>query len=83
MPPVIDAEKCTGCGICDLHCPLDVLSMDPMEKVSCVKYPEECWHCGSCRQDCPAQAIDIVFPEDMIKIHKDKRQALADMFNCK
>jgi len=27
MPPVIDMEKCNGCGICDKHCPLDVIYM--------------------------------------------------------
>ena len=28
MPPVIDHEKCNACGICDEHCPLDVLYLE-------------------------------------------------------
>jgi len=33
MPPVIDMEKCSGCGICDKHCPLDVIYMVKAEVV--------------------------------------------------
>ena len=25
----IELEKCTGCGICDLVCPADVIHMEP------------------------------------------------------
>ncbi|MDP2728621.1 MAG: 4Fe-4S binding protein [Dehalococcoidia bacterium] len=28
MPPRIDDVTCNGCGICDEHCPVDVLRMD-------------------------------------------------------
>ena len=68
MPPVIDMTKCNGCGICDRHCPLDVIYFDRQTKVPDVKYPEECWHCGSCRLDCPTKAISIVFPARMLLI---------------
>jgi adenylylsulfate reductase subunit B len=49
MPPVIDHEKCNACGICDEHCPLDVLYLE--DDVLEVRFPYECWHCGACRQD--------------------------------
>jgi NAD-dependent dihydropyrimidine dehydrogenase PreA subunit len=62
MPPVIDLDKCTGCGICQDSCPLDVLYLDEATAQFWVKYPEECWHCGSCRQECPAGAVTIRFP---------------------
>jgi len=64
MPPVIDPEKCNACGICDMHCPLDVFAMekDTIE----VRYPYECWHCGACRQDCPTDAVSIEFPLIML-----------------
>lgn len=70
MPPVIDYEKCTGCGTCDALCPADAIYMRESEKhlMPYMKYPEECWHCGSCRQDCPEEAITIVFPPDMLSI---------------
>jgi adenylylsulfate reductase, subunit B len=66
MPPVIDMKKCNGCGVCDRHCPLDVIYMN--EKVPEVRYPEECWHCGACRQDCPTGAVDIAFTVEMLGI---------------
>lgn len=66
MPPVIDREKCNACGICDAHCPLDVLYLD--DDFLDVRYPDECWHCGACRQDCPTGAVTIEFPLIMLNI---------------
>jgi len=66
VPPVIDLNKCNGCGICDFHCPLDVIHFDEEQKIPAVKYPDECWHCGSCRLDCPVQAIKIQFGPEML-----------------
>ena len=70
MPPVIDMEKCTGCGLCDSICPADTIYMATSKEgdTPYLKYPEECWHCGSCRQDCPEEAIEIEFPPDMLSI---------------
>jgi len=62
MPPVFDNNRCTGCGICEDTCPLDVIYMDEENNRSFAKYPEECWHCGSCRQECPEEAIQMRFP---------------------
>jgi adenylylsulfate reductase, subunit B len=66
MPPIIDLEKCTGCSLCDEHCPLDVIYM--AGEIPEVRYPDECWHCGACRQDCPTGAIDIEFTIEMLSI---------------
>ena len=66
MPPVIDQEKCTVCGVCGEICPLDVIHMDGNEMD--VRYPDECWHCGACRQDCPTGAIAIEFPWIMLGV---------------
>ena len=66
MPPVIDEEKCTACGTCDAHCPLDVLYLVD-DKVD-VRYPDECWHCGACRQDCPTGAITMDFSLMMLSV---------------
>jgi NAD-dependent dihydropyrimidine dehydrogenase PreA subunit len=60
MPPIIDRQKCNGCGICDRNCPVDVIQLDHEKKAVCT-YPEECWHCGVCRMDCPVNAVRIVF----------------------
>jgi adenylylsulfate reductase subunit B len=66
MPAVIDKKKCQGCGICVLHCPLDVIAMQ--DGVAEVEYPEECWHCGACRQDCASGAVSILFSPVMLTI---------------
>jgi NAD-dependent dihydropyrimidine dehydrogenase PreA subunit len=66
MPPLLDMEKCSGCGICDRICPLDVIHFDDQKKIPIVMYPDECWHCGSCRLECPKEAIKIVFSPEMI-----------------
>jgi adenylylsulfate reductase subunit B len=66
VPPVIDMKKCNGCGLCDRHCPLDVIAMAGEHPE--VRYPDECWHCGACRQDCPTGALEITFPLSMLGI---------------
>lgn len=66
MPPVVDLGKCNFCGICDKHCPLDVIYVE--NDVVDIRYPTECWHCGACRQDCPTGAIEIEFPLIMLGI---------------
>lgn len=62
MPPVIDVSRCSGCGICEDSCPIDVLAMDEERHIAYARYADECWHCGSCRQECPVGCIDIKFP---------------------
>jgi NAD-dependent dihydropyrimidine dehydrogenase PreA subunit len=64
MPPLVDIDRCTGCGQCADACPVDVLAVD--RDVCIVVYPDECWHCGSCRQECPAGCLEIVFPLRML-----------------
>ncbi|MHB1407074.1 MAG: 4Fe-4S dicluster domain-containing protein [Desulfitobacteriaceae bacterium] len=66
MPPVIDKDICTGCGQCDLACPIDVLAIDSTLQVAYPAYPDECWHCGSCRQECPVGCLEINFPLRML-----------------
>lgn len=69
MPPVIDLEKCNGCGVCERNCPGDLIVMqgkDKKTKKASIKYPEECWHCGICRLDCPVDAVTYRFPKAML-----------------
>ncbi|MBI2866342.1 MAG: 4Fe-4S binding protein [Chloroflexi bacterium] len=64
MPPVVDPEKCTLCGICEDVCPGDLLFVEKDPK-TIVRYPDECNHCGICEVDCPEDAIVVNFPKDL------------------
>ena len=63
MPPVIDEEKCSGCGTCADICLQDVFFGSEKGEVPVVSYPEECWHCNACVLDCPVEgAIRLRIP---------------------
>ena len=63
MPPVINKEKCTACGICANVCPQDVFFSSIEKETPIVSYPEECWHCNACVLDCPIEgAIRLRIP---------------------
>ncbi len=62
MPPIIDENKCTGCGICVEVCSFDVYFDSEKKKIPTITYPDECWHCNSCVLDCPEKAISLRIP---------------------
>ena len=64
MPPVIDRERCSGCGICEDICPGDIFRIGDNQPE--VNYPEECFHCGACLLDCPEEAISYRIPLPML-----------------
>ncbi|NPV73495.1 MAG: 4Fe-4S binding protein [Pelotomaculum sp.] len=57
MYPVVDAEKCRGCKICERVCP--VLSIKVEAKKAAVAL-EHCLGCANCEQRCPETAITMV-----------------------
>jgi NAD-dependent dihydropyrimidine dehydrogenase PreA subunit/flavodoxin len=54
--PVIDSEKCIGCGICVKLCPMKNIVMNNGKAVSSGR----CTLCYRCFSHCPAQAITIL-----------------------
>jgi len=63
--PVIDAEKCTGCGYCVSICPLGALEVKDKKSVPvvCMKMGDEmyasCFACRDCVAVCPEDAITV------------------------
>jgi NAD-dependent dihydropyrimidine dehydrogenase PreA subunit len=57
MPPMIDLEKCTGCGSCVEDCPNEVLALKN-DKVDVIN-PDECMDCGVCIDNCSFDAITL------------------------
>lgn len=69
MEPVVDLEKCIGCGACVAVCPASptVFEMQEVEgkgTKSIVKNPDACIACGSCVTACPVEAIKLVEDEE-------------------
>ena len=55
--PIVDADKCTGCGECVDTCPVEVYELQGGKSVA-VK-GEECLGCDSCVEVCESSAITI------------------------
>jgi NAD-dependent dihydropyrimidine dehydrogenase PreA subunit len=67
----IDIERCTGCGICDIVCPADVIHMTEVavavevpglvqkKLLPVIMFREHCITCFSCEIFCPEKIIDV------------------------
>ncbi len=53
----VDNEKCNGCGICSVICPLKVVSL---ESGKAVIDEESCDGLGGCVRRCPQKAMRVV-----------------------
>ncbi len=70
--PVVDPEKCTGCGKCESVCPKKVIAMAPLTvhvRVNCSSRDKgpvarkactaACIACTLCVRECPYQAVKV------------------------
>lgn len=67
----IEIEKCTGCGVCDIVCPADVIHMQPAGSppahpglrstgmLPVIKFREHCITCFNCEMFCPEGIVDV------------------------
>jgi dihydroorotate dehydrogenase (NAD+) catalytic subunit len=56
VPPELDVDTCTGCGLCETSCVYDAIHVVG-DKARLT--PEKCYGCGLCVTRCPAQALSI------------------------
>lgn len=71
MIETIDLARCTGCGICDLVCPADVIHMEERARpcevpglqqhalLPVIKFREHCITCFNCEIFCPEDIVDV------------------------
>jgi len=61
---VVEGEKCDGCRLCTLFCPLDVLEIGAETNRRMIHYavvasPLNCLGCEQCQRICPTAAIFV------------------------
>lgn len=66
VTPIVDKNKCIGCGICVKHCPDACIILKKIKeangdekKLAVIDY-KFCKGCGVCEQVCLAKAIKMV-----------------------
>ena len=59
--PVVDMAQCVLCGICEKHCPTDVMTTGKKEMKKGVTIElAYCKGCGICADICPRNAIAMI-----------------------
>ena len=75
--PLIDLQRCDGCGLCVRACPNKALNMRAGKAI--VADPQACEYSGQCEAVCPRQAIsrpfEIVVACDESEVEKPRSKS--------
>jgi len=66
LSPLIDQEKCTGCGLCTIDCPTKALIINQSSEKDTYQLlfrQEACNACGVCEKSCPENCLQLVEKE--------------------
>ena len=53
----LDADKCTGCGMCTEVCPHGVFTVE--DGKGKIVDRDACMECGACMMNCPVSAVTV------------------------
>lgn len=72
------AERCVGCYLCAVACPVECISLQAAEDEHGRRYPEwfrinfsRCIFCGLCEDACPTYAIQLTPDFEMSEYHRE------------
>lgn len=93
LPPEIDEEKCTACGLCVKSCPRNLIELTPLEKrflIACSSHDKGkitrqvcdvgCIACGLCVKKCPEKACTL--ENNLARIDYIKCKNLGECFKA-
>jgi len=70
-------ERCVGCYLCAVACPVDCIALQSTEDETGRRYPEffrinfsRCIFCGLCEEACPTYAIQLTPDFEMGEFHR-------------
>jgi len=70
-------ERCVGCYLCAVACPVDCIALQATEDESGRRYPEtfqinfsRCIYCGLCEEACPTYAIQLIPDYEMSEYNR-------------
>lgn len=59
LPPSVDENACSGCGLCTKSCTYEAISVSPESSKAQVD-PDLCYGCGVCVSICPHRALSFM-----------------------
>jgi len=72
--PIVDKDKCVGCGMCITSCRKGVYTFDLKNNKAIVAHPEKCMvGCTSCETWCIFDAISFPDKQDIKNLIKEKK----------